>query len=274
MVDLPHDRIVAPQPIAADLADVSPGADVISISRNTKGLFRLPEYRNLRRVWTTGLDAQTLTVVSSLPELRELVVYEYRERDLTAVARATALESLAVWYAPRLRSLAGVEHLRGLRELIVGDVRGPLPLDEVASLASLETMSMEGGMWRPLAVPSLQPLASLERVERLRIASIKVEDQSLAPLRGLSRVRDVFIANQFPLEEFARLAAAWPEVKSESLHPVRPAGIECGKCRGKRTVLLTGGRGLKCDTCDAPAIDRHIARFERELKSTHVVRTR
>jgi len=269
-MELPHGTIIAPRPITADLAEVSADADVISTSRKTAGLARLPEFRNLRRVWMSGADAHTVALVCSLPGLRELALNDYRGQDLSAVANAVHLESLVVWHASKLASLTGIERLYSLRELIIGELTRPLPLDAVTLLENLETLSIEGSMYRPLVVPSLQPLASLARLQRLRIG-VKVADRSLAPLRGLRRVRDVFIANGFPVEEFARLAAAWPGVESVSLAPVRPTHLACQQCGGT-TVLLTGGRGLKCVTCDAAAIQRHVVRFERELKSAHVVR--
>ncbi len=105
----------------------------------------------------------------------------------------------------------------------------------------LETLSIEGGMSdsRPLRVRSLDPLAGLTRLARLRLASLRVADGGLAPLHGLLGLRDVFVADMFSPWEMRALATALPEARGEWLDAYRrdpdgPSHFRRRAARGKR----------------------------------------
>jgi hypothetical protein len=58
-------------------------------------------------------------------------------------------------------------------------------------------------------------------LRRLRLAGIRVVDKSLGPLHGLTALRSVFIAYNFPKPELRALAAALPQAKGEFLDTYR-----------------------------------------------------
>ena len=254
-------EITAPSPIVVDVSALPRTAEVVSVTRLTKNLHHIARLANLRRVWASGLDAQHLASLGSL-QAEVLALQDVRVENLESIAHFIRLRSLALWNAPKLSSLRGVESLAHLEVFIVGDVKGPIELEPISRLNTVRTLSIEGGMYRSLRVPSLAPLRQLAQVERLRIASIRVDDRSLEPLSSMTNLTELFIANAFSLAQFAALANALPNAPGDSLRPVRETHIPCSVCRSK-TVLLTGGRGLKCTQCDASAIAKHVARFAR-----------
>ena len=84
-------------------------------------------------------------------------------------------------------------------------------------------MCLEGGFSATLRVESFEPIGALKNLERLRLASVTVEDKSLRPLRALEMLRDVFINDLFSVAEMRDLAAALPLARGEFLDSHRDA---------------------------------------------------
>ncbi len=133
-----------------------------------------------------------------------------RGSDLKNLAGLVHLQRLVIVGSSRLKALDGVEQLKALRELLLVLVTGITSLKPLASLTGLTDLCVEGGFSKLLRFPTLQSLAPLHSLTRLRLASIRIDDRSLQPLHGLEALRDVFIAKAFPAQEFRLLARALP----------------------------------------------------------------
>lgn len=224
-MDLPSAELSAPSPVLLDVSGLDASTRVVSAMGGAKGLERLAAIPGLERLWISGVTAKVAGVVARLASLRDLTVHDLRVPDLRLVAGLGGLRSLVVAGSTRLRSLDGIEALERLRTLILFDV-GVEDLAPLRGLRDLEALSIEGGMSRDLRVPTLDPLAGLAGLVRLRIASLRVADGGLRPLHGLLGVRHVFIPDMFPPAEMRALAAALPEARGEWLDSYRrdPAG--------------------------------------------------
>ena len=184
----------------------------------------LVRQQSLEYLWVSGIREKEVAIVGGMTWLRRLVVHDLRVSTLQAFASLGRLRSLSVAGSPKIKSLNGLERLNGLTELILFDCCNYATIEQIAALASLETLCLEGGLSKPLTIESLEPLARLTELRRLRLASIRVMDQSLRPLHGLDRLRDVFIAKMFPVSELRAAAAALPAAHGEFLDSHRVAG--------------------------------------------------
>lgn len=217
---IPNAETTAPTPVLDTLTGTSASASTLSVYGKASGLDHLLGSPHLQYLWMSGVNAKSAAILAHLPALRRLVVVLWRLNDLAAIAALTQLEHLAI-VGSSLRSLAGLEHLRNLRSLILfgncnfGDIGALQRLDR------LDTLCLEGGFSKQLVLTSLAPLAHLENLQRLRLASVRVQDGSLRPLHGLHALRDVFIAKTFSAAEFRALARALPDVRGEFVDSFR-----------------------------------------------------
>lgn len=220
-MEIPHRQLLAPRPAATTLAEIENGARVAALDGRRVEVAGLPPSHALETLWASRVGRDAAVAIGQLPALSRLVIHDYREADLSPLAGLGVLTSLAVAGSPKLRDLAGLERLTGLTELILFDNCNYTHLAPLAGLGHLETLCLEGGFSKPLRVETLAPLAWLTRLRRLRLASIRVEDKSLAPLHGLTALREVFVAATFPKAELAAMAAALPEAGGEFLDSQR-----------------------------------------------------
>jgi hypothetical protein len=178
---------------------------------------------NLKYLWLSGASSEACRIAGTIRSLRRLVVHDWRAPDLKHLSRLVELESLAIAGAPRLKSLDGIGELADLQSLILSDCCGYTSLKPIQNLVGLRTLCLEGGFSTILRVESFEPIGALKKLERLRLASVKVQDKSLRPLRALKMLRDVFINDLFSVAEMRGLAAALPLARGEFLDSHRHA---------------------------------------------------
>lgn len=219
--DLPSAELQAPSRPVRDLAEVASDVAVVATYGSAKGISRLPGFSHLRSLWISGLSEKVVPIVGRLQRLETLVVHDYRAPSFSGLASLGNLHSLAV-AGSRLRSLEGLERLAQLRQLLLVLVTGIDRLDPLAALTGLETLCIEGDFSTVLRLQTLQPLSTLRGLRRLRLASLAVANRSLEPLHSLTQLREVFIADAFPPEEFRRLGAAVPRAAGEWLDSFKP----------------------------------------------------
>jgi hypothetical protein len=223
-MDIPTEAMRgAPGPVLEDLRALDPTVCAISAYGRAKGLEGIASLRQLERLWLSGMSERHLSLLPPVLPIRDLVVHDYRSGSIQALPEAPALESLAVCGSAKLKSISGVERYRGLRQLILFDCNNYSDLLPLRPLEQLETLCLEGGFSKVLRVQSLEPLSSLRRLRRLRLASIRVKEGGLAPLEGLSSIESVFIARTFPRAELQRLARALPRARGRYLDDFRKA---------------------------------------------------
>jgi hypothetical protein len=119
VVDLPHAQLLAPMQVVQDGTALDAQQRVAAI-HGDKALVRaagmLP---HLDYLWVSGVRLDAATEIGTFEGLRKLVVHDLRSPDLTAWSKLTQLDALYIAGSPKLRSLSGLEKLRGLRQLIL-----------------------------------------------------------------------------------------------------------------------------------------------------------
>jgi hypothetical protein len=223
-MDLPSAELRAPPPAFDRVASIPCDAAVASVMGSVKDFENLAHLESLEYLWVSGIRDKEAAVVGRMTWLRCLVVHDLRVSTLEAFAPLGRLESLRIAGSSKIKSLNGLERLTGLAELILFDCSNYPTIEQIAALATLDTLCLEGGFSKPLTIESLEPLARLTELRRLRLASIRVGDKSLRPLHGLDKLRDVFIAKMFPVSELRAAAAALPAAHGEYLDSYRAVG--------------------------------------------------
>jgi hypothetical protein len=217
-------------------------------------------------VWSPA--ERYLPILSGLKTLRYLYLGNASQAAVDAFGSVTTIEDLVLVDARNVDSVRALTSLPRLEWLALSDPRPLDRLDDLAAAQRLRGLGVGGGMWNAMKVDTLAPLAELPELEVLQMVNLRVADGSLAPVARLRRLRDLGIPNFYRLEEFARVAAALPNVNAHWLNgffgegsPADPKGSPCKKCQ--KPTLTTLGKPTKylCPDCDAEKVQKHEARW-------------
>lgn len=237
-----HDRYL----IVGDWDDVPATATHLAVGTRNQDLSRLSEFKSLKHLQICCGD-QALMSLGKLPTLR--------------VLRISATKRLPLTSLEPLRNVALLERL------ILHDVPIVHSLDGISALTTLKDVVIEnspGSVTKRHEIDSLQPLADLQRLERLELRGIRVRDYGLRPLEAMTWLRRLVVNNHFEIEDFARLAAALPNTQGYCLQPTVPSGIPCNRCKFEKLMLIGRTRPMfACPQCQARHVAKHVAAFEK-----------
>lgn len=216
-MELPTDQLQAPSAPTRSIGTNDSGTTVLAaygeaLLKADTGALAAVEY-----LWLSGASEQACRVAGTLTSIKRLVVHDWRPRDLSTLGGLRQIKSLSIAGSAKLKSLLGIEQLGTLEELILFDCCGYVSVEQIGCLTRLKTLCIEGGFRKSLRLETLQPLEGLKGLENLRLASMRVADRSLAPLRALRNLRSTFITAQFAKGELRDLARALPLARGEFL---------------------------------------------------------
>jgi hypothetical protein len=263
---------------AKSLDAVPRDAVYLGLDGRAKDVAELARFRKLEFLLVRYVGEATLEAIRPVPRLRFLWLDTVRAKHLRPLAALSRLEGLACEDSGTITTLAGLESLRKLRVLAIGNLRHFDPLQSIRGLVQLRGLSVGGTLWTTGTIQSLEPLSGLRNLRHLYLGNMRVADRSLRPLAALSRLTHLDLPNRFGIREFAELAAAHPQVDAELESPFLPltrVQVQLFGCKvcGRHVRRFTRGSPSRhlCPECDAPAVARHIAKWERErARSAHV----
>lgn len=211
-------------------------------------LDRLSRIPTLTAVELVGVK-RSLAPLASSASLRQLRLTDPATID--GLDRLGAIESLALYCFPRIKSLEPLRHLRNLRRLL------------------LSTPPGYDASRRCHTVVSLAPLGALSNLEWLLLRGILPARGRLDPLRALHAVDTLEISHvfAFTIDDYAALARALPRASGRCLRPYSeaPWAPACRHCGGVRVGLTAppprSPRAL-CPICQPRKLAAHVARWK------------
>jgi hypothetical protein len=254
------------------VSEIPPNVDdLVALDVRASDLPRLVELQTIKALALIGAaSTEVIECVGHLGGLRSLSLSVAKGANLTPVGRLQGLEHLSLDGAS-IASLAPLAALHQLKTLAINDLGKLANIQELRALRQLRWLLISGGMWTKYRLPTLRPLASLTQLECFVLISTHVQDGSLEPLAGLSRLHHVGLPNYFAIAEFARLAAALPTTVGAFRSPwfMEPRSADevnyaaCKTCH-RYTRGMTIGSPTKrlCPHCHADRIAKHIAGWE------------
>lgn len=249
----------SPLPYANDLADIPRSAVDLAITGMTKNLHLLREWPAIERLWLLGVNQREWDAIAPEINPRMLMVYQMRVADLSLLGAMSRLEELCLNWNTKALSLAGLEHLQGLKTLAIYDFPKLQSLTPLSALAALKVLDLQGGMWKPLKLENLVPLGVLTGLEQLRLVNLKVEGGGLDALCSLRALRKLVVSNQFPTEAYAHLSVCLPDVECSMFRPYITLGSPIG---GKDVMVVGKGKPFLNAADDAAKLRKYCAEFE------------
>ncbi len=257
---------------AASLAGVPRSARFLHVDGKTPDLDALPGFEGLETLQIGPVGERELAIIGRLSSLRTLSLNAIRATNVDSLAALTRLEHLACADSRGLTGFGGLRDLPRLRTLVLGDLRQFTDLREVSPLTRLHGFCFGGSMWKNARVETLQPLAGLAELRLLDLRRVRVGDGALRPLTALRRLQYLALSNWFSIDQFAEIAAVFPDVGGGGFRsiwwtPPEPTDQydfrACKRCK-RFTIGMTIGKPAKrlCPECDHAKITSHTARWE------------
>jgi Leucine-rich repeat (LRR) protein len=246
-----------------DVAEVPQSATSARLVQKVRNFHELASRPALKRLLCFGIDQKQLQTVSSCEALTQLYIDGLRVDDFSRLARLGNLEAMSLETAHKISSLDGIADFGSLHGLRIEHFKNVKSLAPLRELTQLRALAVAGSIWTRMTVESLSPLSSLRGLKFLHLTNLKPLDNSLEPLRALTSLEELECANFYPMEEFAKLAAALPRTRCDWFNPVMALpDVPCKKCGQCQLVLLTGkGSSGLCRTCDDERIRKHEDSF-------------
>ena len=198
-------------PASVDAAGKIPAlATQAQLRRVGKSHRGISELVHVRQLWAYAVDQNFLDEICQMEQLELLHLDKVTATDLSSLRKLSKLTSLTVINASKVQDLAWVPQHAGLQAIAIGELKAIHDLTPLSTLTHLRALGVEGGVWTPMQVATLAPLAALSNLESLFITNLQVTDKSLQPLHALANLRVLQCAKFFARDAFVSLAAARP----------------------------------------------------------------
>lgn len=252
----------APPPLVDDLASLREPPTRLSIGGKTRNLDLLAKFPSVEAIWVNDVGQNQFDDIVPLLDPAYLLFSGLRAADLSRLGRLSGLQALEIHWNTKVEDISFLAKLKKLRLLALIHCSKVHDLAPIGKLTNLEILDLGGGMWSTFRPRTLAPLRNLKKLRGLSLTNIRVGDESLAPVATLQQLREIELSNQFPVEEYARLSVAFPDIGCPHFKPY----LDFGAGAGANQVMITGKRGPVLSLPkDAARLERYVTRF-RDLQ--------
>ena len=202
------------------------GGDVLNIACTQTGLpasrqkalvrdwcTLLPEISVRTLVFSSKVSQELFDAACAVPGLEALSVKWSSIHSLQALSGLCTLRAFYLGSAPSVESLKPISRLAAIEHLFISGIPGPVDLSFVEGLNTLREFGVAAGRGHRLRVDSLQPLASLHRLELLWLVSMQIRNGGLLPLYSLRNLSSLRTTMSESAKDFQALCLALPNLK-------------------------------------------------------------
>jgi len=247
-----------------DVAKAPQDSSSIRLISGAQNLEKLPSYKNLKALWCFDIDGNKLGSICGCASLESLYVKNIKTENLGCLRHLTNVRVLGVETCSKVTSLAAFSALQSLSGLAITHFKNVHSLGSLANLRELRALAVAGSIWTRMRVDTFKSLEELRNLELLHLTNIKAEDESLRPLATLQNLKQLDIANFYPMSEFAWLSQRLRTTKCTWFQPyIEMKHMECKKCKKATMVMLTGKhKPTVCIQCDEKALRKHVREWD------------
>ena len=193
-----------------------------------------------------------------------------RVHDLTPLERLPNLRHLHIDWNQKALSLWNMARNPQLETLVLQAFRRLRVLDGLETAICLKALGLKGDLEKKWKIDSFAPLASLTSLENLELWEVAPLRDGFSPLHALRKLRHLNMSsNMLPVEDYARLAAALPDVTADVFAGTwswHTHFVEGGEEKYAIELIVPVGKGKHEWRADAPGglekRDRYRAGFE------------
>jgi hypothetical protein len=254
----------APPKMLTNLADFDESGDSICFKADAKNIERLKDL-NIDKLWVVSTKEQHLTQIFSLCKPRFLSIYELKVNNLNILETLTETEVMVLRWNTKATKLWDIKLNINLKSLTIEDFSKLEDISVIEDAQGLEYFVIEGGMHNTIRLNTISPLSKLQNLLYLRLANLKLEDDSLKPIGNLKKLKELMLSNQFETKEYAWLAAKLPNTQCDSFK----AYINLRNRLSGNDVMVTGRRKPFLNSeKDGGKLQKYEQEFTRLVKSS------
>lgn len=201
-------------------SDIPEGATIAWIGRQKLNYRGIGNLQALQHLVCGNVDQPFLEEIGQVENLNRLELeWPMVAKDLTPILALNQLDFLTIDSPRHIADFRPLLTLPRLRTLIITNPKKMVDLTWLSDAHHLEAIGIEGGMWSPYKISSLQPLAGLRSLRAFLGVSTKLADKHLGALAECPKLEFLKIAQVAPQEEFLRLAALKPHLICDWFRP-------------------------------------------------------
>lgn len=209
-----------------DVADAPDDAWRLTLTRHDRNWVRVLQLEALRELTLHEPDQAQLAALAQLPQLTALRISHARPKTLAMLEGMHGLRELVLEYVSAFSDLSPVGRLPALQALHMENLRRVHDFSGLAGATALRDLTLLGTLDWNQPVDDFGFLAGLPALERLNVSWFRAPKVSpvMGALLALPRLATLEMGmSGLPLEEFAWIEANLPHVDGA----VRPATIPC-----------------------------------------------
>jgi Leucine-rich repeat (LRR) protein len=220
-----------------DLKDFDSSDNSIAIFGKAKNIERLKDL-NISKLWLVGTNEKQLQQILSLTSPEFVNIYQILAKDLSILETLSKAETIVLRWNSKSHELWNMSCNKRLKALVIEDFQKISNINTISNARNLEYLVLEGGMWKPLKIDSLNPLSGLTKLQFLRLANMHVKKDGVIPISNLTNLKELDLSNQFETSDYAYLAAKLFDTKCDYFKPY----IKLSRAIGGRDVMVIGKR--------------------------------
>lgn len=212
-----------------------------------------------------NIDKKSWELILSRTEAVEVYLYHLTTDSLLGIGKLHKTLRLAIEWATQISDLTPVFRMEWLQSLYVSDLRLLRSLAGIESLKGLTELHLSGNAGSlnpPLRLSSIKPLVRLKNLQRLELQNVRLEDDDVTPIASISALKELVIAPNFDRKQLAFLARSLNAQLKEPITACAESRTPCSHC-GNPQFLFTGRRmPILCRNCEGAKFDRLTLEFE------------
>ena len=205
-----------------------------------------------------GINEKSAAQTLANTDVSKLRILEIRCQKLPATKSPDRLTELGLEWSTKVTDLSFLEHYPNLEILSIVDFPKAHDLSPIAACRKLKALEFSGGIWNKNTAASLEPLASLDQLEFLCLANLKVGGGGIRPIQMIQSLRRLELSNQFPTEDYAFLKAKMPKAECSKFS----AYISLKSAIDGKDIMIVGSRK---PFLDSKKDSERIAKYEQQF---------
>ncbi|MBS1590975.1 MAG: leucine-rich repeat domain-containing protein [Bacteroidetes bacterium] len=252
-----------PEKYIEDLADFDNTQTSLHLSANAKNIDRLKNLQ-IEYLWLIGAKEKNLQEILSLIQPKYLNLYYLPTTNLTFLETLNTTQTLILEWNTKTTSLWDLSKNIGLKNLKIIDFPKLNDISQISIAKQLDSFTLQGGINNQLSIQTLKPISVLTNLKYLRLANLKVFDDTLKYLANLKNLEELSLSNQFETKEYAWLSSRLPNVKCDMFQATVATNITNANNEIVWDTMVVGRRKPFLNSKnDKAKIDKYITDFEK-----------
>jgi hypothetical protein len=215
-----------------------------------------------------NVDSRGFSEILERSQATDLRIYHIKIGSLDGIDCLHSVTTLRLEWANKVTSLRPVYNMSGLCELQIVDFSRLENVAGIEKLTGLRRLVLAGGVWKPLRLASIRPVASIHDLQELTLLNTHLEDDDITCLAALRHLKSLTLSNQFDRAQVAMLARHLNPQLSAPLGASIPSHLTCPSCSGTKHMFAGRRMPFLCPTCERARFDRLTHEFEAIVRGS------